>query len=256
MYFSPLAMRELVSGLGPRTKAAVSALLPGPVTLVVANPRAALPARLPRGPRAARRPPDRRPAGRDDVPGLPDLGQPQRRAGAGSLRGRPRTRSSTAPTWRSTAASCPGCPRPSSTSPRSTRTASWRILRDGALSPGRPRQRARLGRSRLRRSRSGSAAGLAAVGQADEALGAVVVLVRLEEVFLRVDDHPVGEAAAQPGDVDPLLVVGRGVDVRPADRGAELDPVAGGVLVAAGVDAAGRRAAAGAGAARGRAGSS
>jgi L-threonylcarbamoyladenylate synthase len=38
MYFSPLAMRELVSGLGPRTKAAVSALLPGPLTLVVANP--------------------------------------------------------------------------------------------------------------------------------------------------------------------------------------------------------------------------
>ncbi len=38
MYFSPLAMRELVSGLGPRTTAAVSALLPGPVTLVVANP--------------------------------------------------------------------------------------------------------------------------------------------------------------------------------------------------------------------------
>lgn len=39
MYFSPLAIRELVSGLGPRTKAAVSALLPGPVTLVVANPQ-------------------------------------------------------------------------------------------------------------------------------------------------------------------------------------------------------------------------
>jgi L-threonylcarbamoyladenylate synthase len=38
MYFSPLAMRELVAGLGPRTAAAVSALLPGPVTLVVANP--------------------------------------------------------------------------------------------------------------------------------------------------------------------------------------------------------------------------
>jgi L-threonylcarbamoyladenylate synthase len=37
MYFSPLAMRELVSGLGPRTKAAVSALMPGPVTLVVDN---------------------------------------------------------------------------------------------------------------------------------------------------------------------------------------------------------------------------
>jgi L-threonylcarbamoyladenylate synthase len=38
MYFSPLAMRELVAGFGPRAAAAVGALLPGPVTLVVANP--------------------------------------------------------------------------------------------------------------------------------------------------------------------------------------------------------------------------
>jgi L-threonylcarbamoyladenylate synthase len=38
MYFSPLAMRELVSGLGPRARDAVGALLPGPVTLVLANP--------------------------------------------------------------------------------------------------------------------------------------------------------------------------------------------------------------------------
>jgi L-threonylcarbamoyladenylate synthase len=38
LYFSPLAMRELVAGLGPRTAAAVSALLPGPVTLVIENP--------------------------------------------------------------------------------------------------------------------------------------------------------------------------------------------------------------------------
>ena len=37
MYFSPLAMRELVAGLGPRTMEALGALLPGPVTLVVAN---------------------------------------------------------------------------------------------------------------------------------------------------------------------------------------------------------------------------
>ncbi|MGV1049485.1 MAG: L-threonylcarbamoyladenylate synthase [Solirubrobacterales bacterium] len=37
MYFSPLAMRELVAGLGPRSAAAVSALLPGPVTLILAN---------------------------------------------------------------------------------------------------------------------------------------------------------------------------------------------------------------------------
>jgi L-threonylcarbamoyladenylate synthase len=38
MYFSPLAMRELVEGLGPRTRSAVGALLPGPVTLIVSNP--------------------------------------------------------------------------------------------------------------------------------------------------------------------------------------------------------------------------
>jgi L-threonylcarbamoyladenylate synthase len=38
MYFSPLAMRELISGLGPRTRDAVGALLPGPLTLVVSNP--------------------------------------------------------------------------------------------------------------------------------------------------------------------------------------------------------------------------
>jgi L-threonylcarbamoyladenylate synthase len=37
MYFSPLAMRELVAELGPRAAAAVAALLPGPVTLVVKN---------------------------------------------------------------------------------------------------------------------------------------------------------------------------------------------------------------------------
>jgi L-threonylcarbamoyladenylate synthase len=38
MYFSPLAMRELVSALGERSRQAVSALLPGPLTLVIANP--------------------------------------------------------------------------------------------------------------------------------------------------------------------------------------------------------------------------
>ena len=38
LYFAQLAMRELLSGLGPQTLDAVAALLPGPVTLVVANP--------------------------------------------------------------------------------------------------------------------------------------------------------------------------------------------------------------------------
>ncbi|HEY5708555.1 MAG TPA: L-threonylcarbamoyladenylate synthase [Solirubrobacterales bacterium] len=43
LYFSPLAMRELVAGLGDRTRAAVGALLPGPATLVVANPESRYP---------------------------------------------------------------------------------------------------------------------------------------------------------------------------------------------------------------------
>jgi len=38
LYFSPLAMRELIESLGERTRIAVGALLPGPVTMVVANP--------------------------------------------------------------------------------------------------------------------------------------------------------------------------------------------------------------------------
>jgi L-threonylcarbamoyladenylate synthase len=43
MYLSPLAMRELLDGLGPRTGQAVGALLPGPVTLVVDNPQSRYP---------------------------------------------------------------------------------------------------------------------------------------------------------------------------------------------------------------------
>jgi L-threonylcarbamoyladenylate synthase len=38
MYFSPLAMCELIEDLGPHTRRAAGSLLPGPVTLVVYNP--------------------------------------------------------------------------------------------------------------------------------------------------------------------------------------------------------------------------
>ena len=38
MFFSPLILRELVGSLGERTRAALAALLPGPVTVVVHNP--------------------------------------------------------------------------------------------------------------------------------------------------------------------------------------------------------------------------
>jgi L-threonylcarbamoyladenylate synthase len=38
MFFSPLAMRELITTLGPRAREALGAVLPGPVTLIVDNP--------------------------------------------------------------------------------------------------------------------------------------------------------------------------------------------------------------------------
>jgi L-threonylcarbamoyladenylate synthase len=39
MFFAPLAMRELLATLGPRTREALGALLPGAVTLVLHNPK-------------------------------------------------------------------------------------------------------------------------------------------------------------------------------------------------------------------------
>jgi L-threonylcarbamoyladenylate synthase len=52
MFFAPLAMREILSTLGPRTRDALGVLLPGPVTAVVAN-------RDHRYPLACREDPDR-----------------------------------------------------------------------------------------------------------------------------------------------------------------------------------------------------
>lgn len=43
MFLAPLEMREVLSMSGPRTREAIGALLPGPVTLVIANPRGLYP---------------------------------------------------------------------------------------------------------------------------------------------------------------------------------------------------------------------
>ena len=105
MYFSPLAMRELVAGLGPRTTAAVSALLPGPVTLVVANPERRYPlacredperlgVRLIGGPLAGTMCPVFQTSA--NLSGEPAPARFERRPGGDRRR---------APTWRSTAAS-------------------------------------------------------------------------------------------------------------------------------------------------------
>ena len=229
MYFSPLAMRELVAELGPRAAAAVSALLPGPVTLVVEEPRPPLSARLPRGRRAPRRPPPRparwpgrcarssrpRPTSAanrrrrrfDDVPDS-ILAAVDLAIDGGELAGLPST-------VVDIAAIDDG--------------GGWEILRQGAISEGdlasalapsastSPSRLSSSGDKRRSAARAGER-------QAHPAVRGVVVLVRLEQEVLRVDRHPEDEAAAQAADVDVLLVVVGGVDVRPADRGAE--PVA------------------------------
>ena len=105
MYFSPLAMRELVAGLGPRTRDALGALLPGPVTLVVANPEH-------RYPLACREDPERLGVRLIDGPlagatcaDLPDLGEPLSGEPAPApLRGRRPEDRRRRSTWRSTAA--------------------------------------------------------------------------------------------------------------------------------------------------------
>src|SRR5437879_2543380 len=58
-------------------------------------------------------------------------------------------------------------------------------------------------------------------GQAHDALRIVVRLVRLEDMVVRVGPRHVREAAVEPGHVDPLLVVGGGIDIGPADRRSE-----------------------------------
>jgi len=135
MYFSPLAIRELLGRLGPRTKAVASALLPGPVTLVVANPQR-------RYPLACREDPERL--------GVRLIGGPL--AGtmcpvfqtSANLSGEPpASRFEDVPESIVTGAELaidggelPGLPSTVIDVATIDEDGSWRILRDGALSPG------------------------------------------------------------------------------------------------------------------------
>jgi len=135
MYFSPLAIRELLAGLGPRTKAVAGALLPGPVTLIVANPERRYPLacrqhperlgiRLIGGPLAGTMCPvfqtsanlsgEPAPARFDDVP------EPIREGVDLAIDG----------------GELPGLPSTVIDIASIDEDGSWRILRDGAASPG------------------------------------------------------------------------------------------------------------------------
>src|SRR6185503_17424022 len=75
----------------------------------------------------------------------------------------------------------------------------------------------------------------------------VVGLVGLDQPIVRIGTHHEREAAVQAGHVDVLLVVGGGIAVDPTHRRAQRDAPESRILIAAGVDAARRRAARGVG---------
>ena len=70
------------------------------------------------------------------MPGLPDLGQPQRRAGAGSLRATSRSSIREGADLAIDGGDLPGLPSTVVDIAAIEDDGSWRILRDGALSPG------------------------------------------------------------------------------------------------------------------------
>jgi L-threonylcarbamoyladenylate synthase len=135
MYFSPLAMRELVSGLGPRTKAAVSALLPGPATLVIANPQR-------RYPLACRQDPERLgirliggPLGGSMCPVFQTSANLSGEPAAARFEDVPESIVDGAD-LAIDGGELPGLPSTVVDVTSIEEDGSWRILRDGALSPG------------------------------------------------------------------------------------------------------------------------
>ena len=134
MFFSLGPALAALPELGPRTRAALAALLPGAVTLLLPNPRGRFPlacasdtatlglrvaGRARAAARAGARP--------------PDVGQPRRRRGRAPPRATSRSRSEPAPTSCSTAASCPARRRRWSTCARYEETGEWAVLRAGMV---------------------------------------------------------------------------------------------------------------------------
>ena len=134
MYFSPLAMREVVAALGPAHAGRARRPAPRPRDPGGREPGAPLPARLPRGPRAARAAADRGPARRRRVRRSsrpPPTGRASRRPRASRTSTR---RSSPRSTWRSTAGELTGLPSTVVDITGIERDEPVRILREGALS--------------------------------------------------------------------------------------------------------------------------
>ena len=144
MFFSLELALAALPELGPRTARALEALLPGAVTLLLPNPARPLPAGLRAGRRrrsacaCPRWPPAARRAGRRALAGAAVLAPtppaaPMRARLADVPGGDPRR----APTWSSTAASCPARRRPWSTCGASSTTALGRRARGRGRRPPR-----------------------------------------------------------------------------------------------------------------------
>ena len=91
MFFDAQLAVAALPELGPRTRALMGRLLPGGVTLLLPNPRGALPARRRRRARPARA--RRAVAARGPPAGAPELGQPRGRARRAASRATCRRRS-------------------------------------------------------------------------------------------------------------------------------------------------------------------
>ena len=135
MYFSPLAIRELLAGLGSRTKAVASALLPGPVTLVIANPQR-------RYPLACRQDPERLgirliggPLGGTMCPVFQTSANLSGEPAPGRFEDVPETIVEGAD-LAIDGGELPGLPSTVIDIASIDEDGSWRILRDGAVSPG------------------------------------------------------------------------------------------------------------------------
>ncbi len=134
LYFNPLAMRELIAGIGSGARAAMGALLPGPVTLVIANPEH-------RYPLAAREDPGRLGVRLIEGPLLGHVAAPlpdQRQPGRRPVRP-PGSRTSIRRSWRppisrSTAGSSAASPSTVVDVTGLETGGDWEVLREGALS--------------------------------------------------------------------------------------------------------------------------
>ena len=138
MFFDRELALAALPELGPRTRAALEALLPGAVTLLLPNPGRALPARLRAGPETLGLRVPAWPTALASLAAVALAGaavqrERRRRPGRPHARRRPRAHPRAPPTSSSTAAPLPGTPSTVIDLRRWERDGTWSIARAGAV---------------------------------------------------------------------------------------------------------------------------